>query len=65
MGFGHRHQLYRKWRSEAQDRALIAVPIVCPIFRVVSNIPEAKVRLSGKAFITSALLAGLNTLEPM
>ena len=35
-----------------------------PICRVVSSIPEAKLRFSGREFITVALLGELNRLEP-
>ena len=45
--------------------APMVTPMVCPICLVVSNIPEAKLRFSGKVFMTRALLAVLNRLEPM
>ena len=44
--------------------ALTVVPIEWPIWRVVSSIPEAKLRFSGSEFITVALLGELNMLDP-
>ena len=52
-------------RARPKIVALMVVPMVWPICRVVSNIPEAKLRFSSRVFITTALLAVLKRLEPI
>ena len=45
--------------------AAMVTPMVCPICRLVSITPEAKLRSSGRLFMIVALLGALNVWVPM
>ena len=58
-------KLMEAGRANPSIVAAMVAPIVCPIWRLVSITPDAKLLSSGRLFIIMALLGALKVCVPM